>query len=96
MIDFFFFFFFFFFDSASQNRTNHLLVPGKEEITYYTTEVEDFSLKFDHNINAIKFLENNPDSDNLQGVNTQMEGQLIFLSNSYEKQIYLYLVCLIE
>jgi len=57
---------------------NDLVLP-KNPVTYYTVNVEDFSLKLDHNVNALEFLESRPNSEDLQGVSIEMDGTLRFL-----------------
>jgi hypothetical protein len=50
-------------------------------VTYYIPQIENMSLKLEHNINALGFLEARPDSDTLQGVNKDMEGKLKYLTS---------------
>jgi hypothetical protein len=50
-------------------------------VTYYIPQIENMSLKLEHNIGALGFLEARPDSDTLQGVNKDMEGKLKYLTS---------------
>jgi hypothetical protein len=48
-------------------------------VTYYIPEIENISIRLDHNVNALTFLEANPESDDLQGLSTEMEGELQYV-----------------
>lgn len=50
-------------------------------ITYYVPQSENISIKLDHNVNALEFLEARPDADDLQGLSTEMEGTLHYLTS---------------
>lgn len=52
---------------------------NEPRITYYVPQAENISIKLDHNVNALEFLEARPDADDLQGLSTEMDGTLHFL-----------------
>jgi hypothetical protein len=69
-------------DAAAAIRASWAWTGGlKNPVTYYIPQIENMSLKLEHNINALGFLEARPDSDTLQGVNRDMEGKLKYLTS---------------
>jgi hypothetical protein len=61
--------------------------PLSSRATYYIPEIENISIKLEHNVNALAFLESRPNADDLQGVSTELDGKLQYLTSDVTGRI---------